>query len=263
MKKRIVALLSVLILAMVMMTTAFAAGSLTVPQHENGPVPSVVDEAGLLTDAQRQELMSQIDQVERDHGVRIAVVTLKSLHGKQPGATADSILDRDYTDGARGNMILLLAMDSRDWYVSTDNAMRKRITDDGGFKHLSEAFLPKLKEKNYAKAFQTYVATADEMLGYYEEQGEPYDPASEFNMLALIIALVLAGLAAIGVWQLLVRQLNNVMHAVAADTYLQRDSVEMTEQSDTYLYTSVTRTRKAKRSSRSSGGSHGGGGGKF
>lgn len=262
MKKRIVALLSVLILA-VMMTTAFAAGSLTVPQHENGPVPSVVDEAGLLTDAQRQELMSQIDQVERDHGVRIAVVTLKSLHGKQPGATADSILDRDYADGTHGSMVLLLAMDSYDWYVSTDNTMRKRITDEGGFKHLSEAFLPPLKEKKYAKAFQMYAATADEMLGYYEEQGEPYDPASDFNLLALIIAMVLAGLVAIGVWQILVRQLNNVMHAVAADTYLQQDSVALTEQSDTYLYTSVTRTRKAKSSSRSSGGSHGGGGGKF
>ena len=266
MRKKIFMMLSVLVLTVLLPATVLAAASnLTVPQHAGSPVPSVVDQAKLLSDKQRQQLSAQIEQVERNHGVRIAVVTLQSLQGKEPRQTADAILDRDYADGAHGSMVLLLAMDTRDWYVSTDNSMRKRITDDGGFAYLSDAFLPSLKDGDYAGAFRQYVATADAMLDYYEEQGEPYDPASEFSLLAFIVAVVFAGLAAIGVWQILLCQLNNVTRAVAADSYLQRDSVALTEQSDTYLYTDVTRTPKAKSSSgsSSSGGSHGGGGGKF
>ena len=265
MRKKIFSLLPVLVLAILLPAAWAAASSLTVPQQTGSPVPSVVDQAGLLNDKQKQQLSAQIGQVERSHGVRIAVVTLQTLQGKEPRQTADAILDRDYADGAHGSMVLLLAMDTRDWYVSTDNSMRKRITDDGGFAYLSDAFLPSLKDGDYAGAFRQYVATADAMLDYYEEQGEPYDPASEFSLLAFIVAVVLAGLAAIGVWQILLCQLNNVTRAVAADSYLQRDSVALTEQSDTYLYTDVTRTPKAKSSSgsSSSGGSHGGGGGKF
>jgi len=244
----------------------FSAESLANVPPTNA-VPSVVDNAGLLSNQQKRELMTRIEAVEKEHGVRIGVVTMKSLQGKDPKAVADEIVLRDYKNGTHGGIVLILAMESRDWYVSTDSRMRKMITDAEGFPHLRDQFLPDLKDGNYADAFMAYVNTADEMLTYYETEGEPYDPFIEFSMLSLLIAMGVAGLIAALVWSILIGQLNNVHPAIAADDYLLRDSIQLDERKDTFLYTNVSRVKKAKNQGSSSSGSSssscGGGGGKF
>jgi uncharacterized protein len=105
------------------------------------------------------------------------------------------------------------------------------------------------------------------MLTYYETEGEPYDPFIEFSMLSLLIAMGGAGLIAALVWSILIGQLNNVHPAIAADDYLLRDSIQLDERKDTFLYTNVSRVKKAKNQGSSSSGSSssscGGGGGKF
>ena len=257
-------LLTALLLVIFIGLTAFSAKSFAnVPSAES--VPSVVDQAGLLSKQQKDDLQKRIQKVEQEHGVRIGIVTMKSLQGKEPKAAADEIVLRDYQDGTHGGMVLLLAMESRDWYVSTDSRMRKMITDEEGFPHLTDQFLPDLKDGNYADAFMAYVDTTDEMLTYYEVEGEPYDPMVEFSLLSLIIAICLAGLIAALTWGILVSQLNNVQPAESADDYLKKDSIHLTDCKDTFLYMNVTRVKKSKsRESSSSGSSScGGGGGKF
>ena len=95
-------------------------------------------------------------------------------------------------------------------------------------------------------------------------KGEPYDPYNEFSPLALIVAIALGVLAAILVKSGLEGMMSNVAFAPSADAYLEDGSVSLTENNDTFLYTTETRRPKPKKSSGGGGGgSHGGGGGKF
>ena len=225
---------------------------------------SVGDEAGLLTDAERARLSEKILRIEQKHGVRIGIQTRDSVQGSA-GKAANALLDANYSGGPNGGIVLLVVMGSRDWYISTDNAMRKRITDDAGYRYLSGQFLPDLGDGRYAAAFMAYVDTVDSMLSYYEQEGKPYDPANEFSWLALLIAAALAILGGISLRSMLIASMSNVRHASEASAYLVQDSVNLTESTDRFLFMNVTRVRKEKHSSSTSASdsSHGGGGGKF
>jgi uncharacterized protein len=108
----------------------------------------------------------------------------------------------------------------------------------------------------------------DELLTYYEAEGEPWDPANEFS----IMGLMLGALCSFGLGYLFVSYLrgrmSNVQHVSQADDYLDRNSVNITHQSDTFLHTTRTVTKRSKsdNSSSSSGGSsssNGGGSGSY
>ena len=58
----------------------------------------------------------------------------------------------------------------------------------------------------------------------------------------------------------LIGSMSNVRHANEAIDYLKRDSIRMTENRDTYLYTNVSRQTKSRGSSGSGGGRNSGGG---
>ena len=163
-------------------------------------------------------------------------------------------------------MVLLLSMKDRDWYISTDNGMRKMITDKAGIKALSGKFLPALKKNNYPEAFGQYAKGADELLAYYQKEGKPYDPANAFNPLALAIAAAVSLGIGFLVRRILIGQMNNVMPALEAGVYLDRDSFQLEENADNYLYMTVHRKPKKSRESAkadSTDEDHGGGGGKF
>ena len=108
---------------------------------------SLADGAQLLKGSERIAVMNEIGSVEKKYDVRLAIVTVASTNQVKIGDYANQILDSTYKDGKNGNMVLVLAMDTRDYYIATDKAMRQRITDKGGIPALEEQFLPLLKEK--------------------------------------------------------------------------------------------------------------------
>ena len=229
----------------------------------------VIDEAEILTDSEEKELDAKIATIEQSHKVRILIGTMKSTDGTPLGKIANNVVDQIPADN--GTIVLLLSMKERDWYISTANKMRARITDGKGVEYLSGEFLPDLKEGKYAAAFTTFAATTDEMLTYYEKEGEPYDPAKAFNLMALGIALACALILGGTIYYVLYEYESNVRSAAEADAYLNHDSFRLTQDEDNFLYTTVTRRTKEKKesssgsnvSTSSSDSSHGGGGGKF
>ena len=228
----------------------------------------VIDEAEILTDSEEKELDAKIATIEQSHKVRILVGTMKSTDGTPLGKIANNVVDQIPADN--GTIVLLLSMKERDWYISTDNKMRLRITDGKGVDYLAGEFLPDLKEGKYAAAFTAFAATTDEMLTYYEKEGEPYDPANAFDLMALGIALACALILGGTIYYMLYEYESNVRSAAEADAYLNHDSFQLTQSEDNFLYTTVTRRAKEKRESSSSNvstsssdSSHGGGGGKF
>ena len=225
---------------------------------------SLADGAQLLKGSERIAVLNELGNIERKYGVRLAVVTVKTTNKVKIGDYANQLLDSTYTDGKNGNMVLVLAMDTRDYYVATDKAMRQRISDKGSLPVLEEKFLPLLKEKKYAEAFKVYALESGELLAYYEANGKAYDPHDAFSWTALLIALALIG-GGFLIRRYLISTMSNVAPALAASAYLDEDSFDLTEKEDTFLFMNVSRVAKAKKSGRndSTDENHGGGGGKF
>ena len=224
---------------------------------------SLADGAQLLKGSERIAVLNEIGSIEKEYGVRLAVVTVKTTNNVKIGDYANQLLDSPYKDGKNGSMVL--AMDTRDYYLATDTAMRQRISDKGGIPALEEKCLPLLKEKKYADAFKAYALETGELLAYYEANGKAYDPHDAFSWTALLIALILGIGGGFLIRRYLINTMSNVVPALAASAYLDENSFDLTEQEDTFLFMNVSRTAKAKKSERhdSTDEKHGGGGGKF
>ena len=233
---------------------------------------SVHDMEGLITPEQAAALDKKLEGIEQKHNVRVVVMTVPkdSRTGTEKGikAFADDVLNKYYRDEANnnGSIMLVICPSARKWAVTTDNNMRQRITDENGFPAIKEVFLDEIKDHkdDYNAAFNNYADKVDELLTYYEAEGEPWDPANEFS----IMGLILGALCSFGLGYLFVSYLrgrmSNVQHVSQADDYLDRNSVNITHQSDTFLRTTVSRTKRERsesRSSSSSGSSSSNGGG--
>lgn len=246
-----------LLLILLTASTSFAAA------------PSVVDDAGLLSKEDVQKISQQIRQMESKYNVRIGVVTKKSIGGKNVGSFANHLVDTDYTGASGGAIVLLIVMDSRDWYISTDNSMRRVVTDEFGYERVANAMLPDLKEGHYASAFTAYADEVDAQLAFYQEKGRPMKASDTYGGVLILGSLLGAAVITFIVRKVLIAQMSNVAPELTASAYLKDGSFHLDKSDDTFLYTNVKRVPRPKQQSSSSSGSssrdssHGGGGGKF
>lgn len=227
----------------------------------------VYDNAKVLSTAEVQKLNEEIQRIEKKHNVRIGIVIQPSMQGRPIGQVANGLLDQGFRGAPNGGIVLLVSVDpkKREYYMSTDNAMRAKITDDVGIKYIQSEMVPKLKDNKFGEAFLKYTAAIETSLDYYAKEGKPYDPSAGFSFIAAIIALVLGGLGGYGVREMLISSMSNVTPAARASEYLVDDSFDLQESDDRFLFMNVTRTKKSKSSGGSSARdeSHGGGGGSF
>ena len=86
-------------------------------------VPSIMDNAKLLSNGDKAKVERVLQKVENKYNVRVGVVTVKSIGTKKPGDFANELIDKAYNNGPNGNMVLLQVVDQRKWYVSTDKKL--------------------------------------------------------------------------------------------------------------------------------------------
>ena len=250
---------------------------------------SLVDNAKLLSAQDKTAVMNTIRQIESAYGVRTAVVTIRDSKISDVGAYANQVLDRNYKDGRNGNMLLLVNMANRKWYISTDRAMSQKINSNYGVPTIGNNVAANLKVSKYKDAFINYAKSAGEQLAYYKQNGKS-KMAATTNTTAPAVKKpvpqkekgsntpmaagggILAGiLGALGYGSSLKSSMSNVAAATRADRYMKEGSFNFTERDDTFLYFTYTRVKKAKpqqqntvreADNRSDAG-HGGGGGGF
>ena len=160
MKKIVLALLLATMFCVLAFNTVFAA----MP-------PRVIDDARLLTDSEKSELLSLVNEISERQGVDIVIVTVDSLGGKSARAFADDYYD--YNGYGKDGVLLLLAMNSREWYISTSGYGITALTD-AGIDYISDRFLGDLSAGNYASAFTTYAELCDDFISE-AKTGDPYD----------------------------------------------------------------------------------------
>lgn len=261
-----VTLLFVLSFALSITSFAFAASDL------------MVDESGLLSASEEQELEDKLQQYSSEHEADIVIVTVDSLDGKSAMEFADDYYDyAGYGQGEnKDGIILLVSTGERDWWISTAGFGITAFTD-AGLEYISDKFVSDLSDGDYAKAFNTFADLSNQ---YFEqaETGEPYDVGNlpkEWDALVWMIAI--GFVAGIIIAYLIVlkwkRQLESVKYEHGAQTYIVPGSLTITGSSDTFLYSNVTMTPRPKEQDDNEGGStthvsssgttHGGMGGKF
>ena len=89
----------------------------------------VADEAGLLSSEEAAVLEEKAASLNSAYGIHAVILTVDSLGGSRPQDYAD-----DYYDNAGfgdDGVLFLLAMEERDWYISTSGKLIYALTDYG------------------------------------------------------------------------------------------------------------------------------------
>ncbi|MBR6012396.1 MAG: TPM domain-containing protein [Selenomonadaceae bacterium] len=255
MTKKIFLLMMVFVLSV---STVFAAAKPNTNAEENLN-GSVVDTAKILSANQIQTLTAKIQQLEQKHKIKIGINFLKSIGGQNIDTVANERLRKYFGNGQNGGIILVVDMQERNWNIALDAKLNQRILSysDVAYKH--DDFYDKLHNNDFFGAANAYLDTVDELLNYYETNGEPYDSFNEFNPLALGIGVLIAIVIGFGIRSWLIGSMSNVKFASEALDYLKRENVKITENRDTYLFTNVSRRPKSKGSNGSGGRGSGGG----
>lgn len=210
---------------------------------------SLIDQAHILTAQQRVQITQQLESMEKKHNIRLAVITVKAIKGNDLAKYCNNVLDKNFTEGKNGNMLLLLDMQKKNWHISTDKKMEKMLPNHAGIQILKNEIVPLLKKGSFAPAFSKYATKSDELITYYEKNGKPYGvkeaaPPKEgkkggFNLMAFLGSLLFGSIAAHIRGSGLKASMSNVVPATEADEYLQRETFQLTDSDDIFLYTTV------------------------
>ena len=263
MKKKITAMIFALILCLCAVTPAFAANS----DGFVGECNRLNDAANLLTDSEEAELLAKLDEISLRQQMDVTVATVTNLGNCN---TATECADEVYEFSSFGygqskdGLMLLISAEERDWAISTCGYGITAFTD-AGIEYIGKQMKSDLSDGNYASAFNTYADLCDEFITQ-ARSGSPYDkgslPRESLSIIWLPISVVIGSMKG---------KLKSVQSQAAANSYMKKDSHNVTESADLFLYHNMTRTEKKKESSSegssthtsSSGTTHGGGSGKF
>lgn len=242
MKKKFIWLLCFLCICLSVSTPVFAADS----------VPRLVDKADCLTDSEEKNVLSLLDEISTRQKMDLVIVTVPSLGGKTSEAYADDFYD--YNGYSKDGILLLVAVESRDWAISTSGYGIKALTDYG-LKHISKLMVPHLSKGDYEKAFTTFANTSDKFIRMAKD-GKPYDVPRKKMDLGGLVCILMCGL--FGAWRVTARmkeKLCSVQSQSAAD-YVLQGSMNVTHRGkEIFLRKDVTHVSKSEKKSENSGGS--------
>lgn len=247
MKKKLVALVLCFLCTSVFCRVAYA----------DSGVSCVDDNAGLLSPAERNDLIAKAEYLSDTYQEEIRILTIDSLGNFYAEEYADWYY---YSNGfAEDGILLLISMDEREWYIYTSGDMIYRFTDND-IQNLGSTFTQYLANGENYRAFERYL----DALPYYIEGKQ-----SEPNFTLSLVVGIVVGAIAIGIMS---ASMNTKRKQNTASCYMENNSFHLHTLQDLYLYSKVDKVRREQNNSSggkttvhrsSSGRSHGGGGGRF
>lgn len=235
----------------------------------------VIDMADLLSDSDEASLIEKLDDISSNQSVDVVVATTDNLEGYSIQEYADLLYEQcNFGYGSdRDGLMLLIDINGSNWYISTCGYGITAFTD-AGIEYIGEQIKPELSDGDYYAAFEEYAELSDDFITQ-AKNGNPYNsknlPSKPLSIIwipaALVIGFIIANIIVGGMKS----QLKTVRKQVTANSYVKKNSMNITENHDLFLYRTVTKTEKVKNDSSSdstthsssSGTTHGGGGGKF
>lgn len=257
---------------------------------------NVIDKAELLDWDEQDLLEEKADELWDSCHLDVAILTVDSTYGESVQTYADDYYDENSFGYGSDNsgILLLLCMDTREWYITTCGEAIYIFTDYG-LEQMGDQMLPYLAQGSYYDAFDVWLDSIPE---YYEAflDGAPIDgyvapdayepiggdeiihylPDVRPNYFANFLIALAIGAAVAGIAVLIMRSsMNTAKRQANAVDYIKAGSYQVNVHRDMFLYRQVTKTSKPDNSSHgssgggssvhrsSSGASHGGRGGRF
>ena len=255
--KRLISLLLSLCLVLFLLTAVGASCLAADRDTSLSGNPLVVDDAGLLSDSERQALENRARSISNAHGCEVIILTTNSTGGKSAQDYAeDYYVDHDYGFGSeRSGIMLFLDMGERDWHVATRGSAISAFPDDD-IDFMVSRFLDTLSDGDYAEAFETYHDYAERILGVADgslSQDEVDDINEEFNnymngtepsepnyVRKGIFSVILGALGGFIPVNAQKSALKTVRKKRDAAGYAREGSLNLYVNRDTYLYSNVT-----------------------
>ncbi len=273
MKKTWIRTVFLLLLALLLVPTAYADTEAADASDEPAEYYRAIDAADLLTESQLQSLNELLDSISERYGTNVCVMTIDSLEGYTAEEVADYYLEELYNNEG---ILLLVSMGERKWHMSTGGDGIRLFTDYG-LECLEDKFIDALSAGYYYDAFTDFGRGAEEYLRFEAQNDHAFDvwdaPKDPYNPILCIVISLVVGLIGAAIYTgKLKSELKPVRFQPGAGAYVRDGSFQLTASNDMFLYRNVTRTvRESSSSGRggssthtSSGGhSHGGRGGSF
>lgn len=231
------------------------------------------DSASTLTSSEKILLISMLDEISTKQNCDIAIVTIDDLDGKTPQQYADDYYDyNNYGLGEnKDGILLLISTNSRDWYISTHGFGITAFTD-AGINYIGKQISTYLSKNDYCRAFETYANLCDSFINK-AKKSNPYDlhnlPKEPLGWIWIPISLTVGILISFLITAAMKSQLKNIKNKYKAVQYVKKNSLDITDKRELFLFSKIDRHAKVPKNSAStvhtssSGNKHGGGGGKF
>lgn len=273
MKRKLTALLLVLLLAVTLAVPALAAGDW------------VTDEAGLLTDQQISQLSQRAAALAQSSGVGVYIRTVDDYadYGFTDVETASYTLYHNDSLGVgdgRDGVLLLLSVSNRKYAAFVYGDKAELLFPDSALQQLEDGFLDDFRNDDWYGGFCDYIDGCAGLLSgksytgsdsdYAYSPGHDADVDPGFSAPSLLrnlgIALVISCVIALIVCLILKAKMRSVRRQTEARAYVTPAGLRLTRRDDVYTHTTTTR-RKIERdndhhsdgggSSFSGGGGHG------
>ena len=226
----------------------------------------VVDEADILTSDEETELLNLVDEISESQQFDVVIATVNSLNGEEIKYYAADYYDYggygmgENCDGA----MFLISMEEREWFILT-TGYGIDVLNDSDIDNLGEEIIPYLSDGDYAEGFRVFAESCEEEVIYTNENG--VEEAKPSLLISIIAGLILGLIPAF----IMRGKLKTVYMQKSARRYEKRETRNVTQRQDIFLYHTVHRTEIDTESGSggsstftgSSGTSHGGGGGGF
>lgn len=279
MKKRLISLLLLGLLLAAVLAPAALAESAEAPQD----FPYVLDNAGLLTDSQRQALEAKAADYSAAHQCKLYIVTVEdhSVYNPDVVKATQGIFTYyklGYGEGQDG-VILLLSMKERDYDLEGHGDKGETICGYESSWIIEDAFLDNFRSNDWYGGFSDYLDACDAQLTKLEN-GEDVTAGADIitgpdgldyhsynrpdmestyrrnRLIKLAVVIVAPLLVALAVCSAFKAQMKTAKEATRADDYLVPHSVKLRIRDDRFTHRTETRTLIE-----SDSGSRGGGGG--
>ncbi len=239
-----------LILVLLMSIGAFSL----VVFADNGDLPLVNDAAGILTDDQVDRLEEHLQKISDRNDFDVVVLTVPSLDGRVAHEYAADYFELNgYGRGNNDGCILVVAMEDRDFGFAALGFGNTAFTPVGQ-QYFDGYYLQHLRDNNYFEAFMAYGEAVDLFLKA-AKAGTPYDennipgqtqkpeeePKSKrglFGGISIVLAALIAKITT-GSWK---SQLKSVRPERGARSYVRKDSLNLTDKQDVFLYRHIDTT---------------------
>ena len=240
----------------------FLVFSLCTPAFADG-VSLITDEAGLLSEEDRDTLESMAEEYSEASGCNIYIVTVPDYleytnASDIVGAAQEIYFGNDFGYGEeKSGIMLLLSMADRDYALYAFGYGNTAFTDYGK-EYLADAFLDDFGEDSWYNGFYNFIATSDQMLTLALD-GSPVDvdnvPADPNARMYGIVACILLGfLIAFLVRMYLKNQLKSVYAGDEADAFVTEEGLQLHERYDQYSHTTQSRVYSPEEKDNDSGG---------